>query len=146
MDESTSNILEMAFLLCVLVIVAMLSVKDVFYVKANLRQTEMADKASGLEYSTLINSDSLEPDALEEQLLAIVLASDTDKMARLFMDVMLDGVSSGSFEIVGNDAKIIIDNIFEGIAEKSGITDRSKYKFEFSVGLSETVITVYVTS
>lgn len=147
MEESTSNIVELAFLVCLLVIVATLSVKDVFYVKDNLSEhTEITDKTSGTEYSTLIDKALLTAEDLEQQVLAIVLASDTDKLANVNVDIYLNGSLSRTYEMVGNQLTTIVETLYEEIEVATGIADHSRYEFEIAIGLSETTISVYVKS
>lgn len=147
MEESTSNIVELAFIVCLLVIIATLSVKDVFYVKDNLSEyTEISDKTSGTEYSTLIDKALLDKEDLEEQVLAIVLASDTDKLANVNVHIYLNGKVAREYQMVGNQLTTLVDTLYEEIEVATGVTDYSRYEFEIAIGLSETTISVYVTS
>ena len=147
MEESTSNIVELAFIVCLLVIIATLSIKDTFYVKDSLSEyAELVDKTSGKEYSTLIDKALLDKEDLEEQVLAIVLASDTDKLANVNVHIYLNGSVAREYQMVGNQLTTLVDTLYEEIETATGVTDYSRYEFEIAIGLSETTISIYVTS
>lgn len=103
----------------------------------------LSDKNSALTYSTSLSDGMVGADQLETDILYILLASDTDKLAHVDIAVYLDSVlvkeeslTIGSLGMAMTKISELIDEVTGGVYEL--------VEYETEVGLSQTVVNVHI--